>query len=147
VDGNEQCSSNAKEAPNPKRTKCNSIAKVRKWNGTYFRYGFFLPDDQILNVAAVAARLHSKNARTTESLNFLFLNFCNNCLFVEMSNNDILDFLTSTVIRVFLIFVNGVPRQTGKYIKGSPMIKRLKSTDVYARTPDSGMAGALPLTF
>jgi len=34
VDGNEQCSSNAKEAPNPKRTKCNSIAKVRKWKGT-----------------------------------------------------------------------------------------------------------------
>jgi len=44
VDCNEQCSSNVKEAPNlkPKRTKCNSIAKVRKWNGTYFRYGLFL---------------------------------------------------------------------------------------------------------
>jgi len=26
--GNEQCSSNAQEAPNPKLTKCNSIAKV-----------------------------------------------------------------------------------------------------------------------
>jgi len=26
VDGNEQCSSNVKEAPNLKRTKCNSIA-------------------------------------------------------------------------------------------------------------------------
>jgi len=46
VDGNEQCSSNVKEAPNPKQTKCNSVAKVRKSNGTYFRYGFFLPDGQ-----------------------------------------------------------------------------------------------------
>jgi len=41
VDSNEQCSSNVKEAANPKRTKFNAIAKVRKWNGTYFRYGFF----------------------------------------------------------------------------------------------------------
>jgi len=40
VDGNEQCSSNVKEAPNPKRTKRNSIAKVGKWDETYFRYGF-----------------------------------------------------------------------------------------------------------
>ena len=38
--------------------------------------------------------LHSKNARTTESLNFLLFNFCNNCLFVEVSNNEIFDFLT-----------------------------------------------------
>ena len=52
VDGNEQFSSNVKETPNPKRTKCNLIAHVRKWDDTYFRYRFFLPDDQILNVAA-----------------------------------------------------------------------------------------------
>jgi len=104
VDNNEQCSSNAKEAPNPKRTICNSIAKVRKWNSAYFRYEFFLPDDQILNVAGGAARLHSKNARTTEPLNFLLFNFCNNCLFVEVSNNEIIDFLTSAVIRVFFNF-------------------------------------------
>ena len=52
VDGNEQCSSNVKEGPDPKRTKCNSIAKIKKWDGTYFRWGFFFPDDQILNVAA-----------------------------------------------------------------------------------------------
>jgi len=32
VDGNEQCSSNVEEAPNPKRTKYNSFAKVE--NGT-----------------------------------------------------------------------------------------------------------------
>jgi len=49
---NEQCSSNIKEAPDPKQTKCNSIAKIRKWDDTYFRYMFFLPDDRILNVAA-----------------------------------------------------------------------------------------------
>jgi len=52
VDGNEKCSSNVKEAPNPKRTNCNSIVKVRKWDDTYLRYGFFLPNDQILNVAS-----------------------------------------------------------------------------------------------
>jgi len=90
VDGNEQCSSNAKETPNPKRTKCNSVAKVRKWDDTYLRYSFFLRDDQILNVAAT-----NRNARTTESLNFLLFNFCNCCLFVDVSNNDIFDFLTS----------------------------------------------------
>jgi len=52
VDGNEQCSSNVKQAPDPKRTKCNAIAKIRKWDDTYFRYGFFLPDGKMLNVAA-----------------------------------------------------------------------------------------------
>jgi len=50
VDGNEQCGPNVKEAPNPKHTKCNSIEKVRKRDDTYLRYGFSLPDDQILNV-------------------------------------------------------------------------------------------------
>jgi len=90
VDGNEQCSSNAKEVPNPKRTKCNSIAKARKWDDTYLRYGFFWPDDQIVNVV-----LHSKNARTTESLNFSLFNFCNNFLFIEVSNNEIFDFRTT----------------------------------------------------
>jgi len=51
VVGNEPCSSVVSETPPPKRTKCNSIAKVRKWDDTYLRYGFFLPDDQLLNVA------------------------------------------------------------------------------------------------
>jgi len=41
VDVNEQCSSNVIEAPDPKRTKCNSSAKVRKWDDAYLRYGFF----------------------------------------------------------------------------------------------------------
>jgi len=50
VDSNEQCSSNVKVTPDPNRTKCNSIAKIRKWDDTYFRYEFFLPDGQILNV-------------------------------------------------------------------------------------------------
>ena len=61
--GNERCSPNVKEAPNPKQTKCTSIDKVRKWEDIYLRFGFFLPDDKILNVQ----QLHSKNARTTES--------------------------------------------------------------------------------
>ena len=39
------------EAPFSKRTKCNKTAKVRKWDKTYLKYGFFLPDDQIPNVA------------------------------------------------------------------------------------------------
>jgi len=62
VDGNEQCSSNVKEAPDPRRFKCNSIVKIRKWDGTHFRYGFFLPDDQILNVAAKFQKCKNKRA-------------------------------------------------------------------------------------
>jgi len=62
MDGNEQCSSNVKEAPNPKRTKCNSTAKLRKWGNTYLRYGFILPDDQILNVAATSQKCKNNRA-------------------------------------------------------------------------------------
>ena len=50
-------------------------------------------------------QLNSKNARTSESLNFLLLKFCNSYSFVELSNNEILDFLTSN--SCLLIFVNG----------------------------------------
>ena len=39
------------EAPPSKRTKCNKTSKVKKWDETYLKYGFFLPDDQIPNVA------------------------------------------------------------------------------------------------
>ena len=39
------------KAPPSKRTKCNKTSKVRKWDETYLKYGFFLPDDQIPNVA------------------------------------------------------------------------------------------------
>jgi len=77
VDGNEQCSSNVKEAPNSKRTKCNSIAKVRKWDDTYLRYGSFC---YILDLADAFQKC--KN------------NFCNNCLF-EVSDSEIFNFLTS----------------------------------------------------
>jgi len=45
VHGNEQCSSNVKWGPNPKSTKCNSIAVVRKRDDT-LRYRFFLQDDK-----------------------------------------------------------------------------------------------------
>ena len=38
------------KAPPSKRTKCNKTAKVRKWDETYLKYGFLLPDDQITNV-------------------------------------------------------------------------------------------------
>jgi len=60
VDGNEQFSSNVKEAPDPKRTKCNSIARIRKWKDTYLTCGFFLPDDQIVNVAAKFQKYKNK---------------------------------------------------------------------------------------
>jgi len=60
ADGNEQCSSNVKEAPDPKRTKCNSFDKIDKWDDTYFRYGFCLPDDQILNLAAKFKKCKNK---------------------------------------------------------------------------------------
>ena len=36
VDGNKQCSSNVKEAAELKDTKHNLIAKVKKWDNTYF---------------------------------------------------------------------------------------------------------------
>ena len=90
MDGSEQCSSNVEEAPDPKWTKCNSIAKVRKWNGTHFRYGFFLPDGQILNVAVIFQKC--KNNRVIKLLAF---NFYNNCLFAEVSDKEIFDLLAN----------------------------------------------------
>ena len=51
VDSTEQCCSKVQEAPPSKRTKCDKTVKVRKWDETYLKYGFFLPDDQILNAA------------------------------------------------------------------------------------------------
>ena len=98
MDGNEQCRSNVKEAPNPKRAKCNSIAQVRKWDNTYFRYGFFLPDDQILNVAAKFQKCKIKR---------VIFRFCNNCLLVQVSKNEILDFLKSNLC--LKNFFDGVP--------------------------------------
>jgi len=46
VDGNEQCSSNVKEASYPQRTKCTSTAKVRKWDDKHLSYEFFLRNFQ-----------------------------------------------------------------------------------------------------
>jgi len=71
MDGNDQCSSNVKEVPNPKRTKCNSIGKLRKWDDTYLRYEFILPDDQILNVAATSQQC--KNNRVIKFRAFQLL--------------------------------------------------------------------------
>jgi len=69
VGSNEQYSSNVKEAPNPKQTKCTSITKVKKWDDTYLRYRFSFPN--------CMQQIHSSNASTTHSLNFLLYNFCN----------------------------------------------------------------------
>jgi len=120
VDGNEQCSSNLKDAPNPNRTTCNSIAKVRKWDDWYLRYTFFC---QILNIAYTFQKC--KDNRVS---NFLLFNFCNNGVFVEVCNNEIFDFLTRNSSSSK--FVNGVPSQIRKYIRGSTMTKKLKSTAV-----------------
>ena len=40
------------EVPPSEWTKRNKTAKVRKWDETYLKYGFFLPEDQIPNVAS-----------------------------------------------------------------------------------------------
>ena len=68
MDSNEQYSSNVKETLNPKETKCSSIAKITKWNGTYLRYGFFLPDGQVLKEAATFKKC--KNNRVIQFLGF-----------------------------------------------------------------------------
>jgi len=60
VDGNEQCSSNVQQGPDQKRTKCNSIANVRKLLDTYLLYGFFSANDQILNVVAKIQKCKNK---------------------------------------------------------------------------------------
>ena len=89
VDGNEQCSSNVEEAPNLKQTKCDSIAKARNGMTRVWDTGSFC---QILNEAD---RFQKCKKRITGSLNFSLLNFCINCLFIEVSNNKKFDFLTS----------------------------------------------------
>jgi len=53
--------------------------------------------------------IHSRNARTTESLNFLLFNFCNNYLLVEVSNKEIFEFLAGSLTQVFKFFLMGVP--------------------------------------
>jgi len=56
----------------------------------YLRHGFFLPDDKILNIVATF-----KKCNNNRVIKFLVFNFCNNCLFFEVSHNEIFDFLTS----------------------------------------------------
>jgi len=65
MDGNEESSSTVNEAPNPKVTKCNSIAKIRKSDDTYFRYGLF---SQNLNVEDTLKKC--KNSRVIKFLDF-----------------------------------------------------------------------------
>jgi len=60
------------KAPDPKRTKYNSIANIRNWDDTYFRYGFIFPDDQMLNVAAAKFQ-KCKNKRVIKFLAFYIL--------------------------------------------------------------------------
>ena len=68
VDCTEQCCSNVQEAPPSKRTKCDKTVKVRKWNETYLKYGFFLPDDQILNAAPQPECLICSNRLSNSAL-------------------------------------------------------------------------------
>jgi len=56
----------------------------------YLRYGFFLLDDEILNVAA-----SFEKCKNNQVMKFLAYNFCNNCLFVEVPNNKVFYFLAS----------------------------------------------------
>ena len=123
VDGYQQCSSNAIEAPEPKRTKCNSVAKVRKWDDTYLTYGSFLWNSECSRYVPEMQEQH----QSIESLNFLLFTFCYNCLFVDVSNNKMFDFLTSNSC-FFYIFVNEGSMTNAKVYQGSTMTKRLKST-------------------
>ena len=68
VDCTEQCCSNVQEAPPSKRTKCDKTVKVRKWDETYLKYGFFLPDDQILNAAPQPECLICSNRLSNSAL-------------------------------------------------------------------------------
>ena len=124
MDGNGQCSSNVKEASDPQRTKCTSKVKVRKWDDTHLRYGFLLRNSEC------SRYIPWMQERPSHYISCFFY-FCNNCLFVEVSNNEIFKYLIFLqVIRVYKFLLMGVPWQTRKYIRGSMMTKRLKSTDV-----------------
>jgi len=95
VDGNEQCSSNVKEAPSLKRNKCNSIAKVRKWYDTYLRYGSFLKDDQILIVPATFQKC--KDNQVIKFLDFL--------------TSVITDYLLKCRVMKYLIFLHVIKKK------------------------------------
>jgi len=79
VNGNEQCSSNVKEAPPPKRTKFNSIDKVRKWDDV-----FEIRDDQILNVAATFKKCkHNRVVKYLAFLSFVITAYLLKCLITK----------------------------------------------------------------
>jgi len=81
VDVNEQCSSSIKEASNPQRTQCTSTVKIRKWDDTF-------------EIRVLFAKFEEMPEQPSH-YNSCFFNFCNNCVFLEVSNNEIFDFLTS----------------------------------------------------
>jgi len=98
VDGNEQCCSSITEASDPQRTECTSTAEVRKWDDTHLGNGFFLRNFE-------CSRYVPEMQEQPNHYISYFFNVCNNCLFVEVSNNETFDFLTSN--SCFQIFVNG----------------------------------------
>ena len=119
VDGNEQCSPNVKEAPNPKRTKCNSTAKVRKWDDTHLRYGFFLRNFE-------CSRYIPEMQEQPSHQIFWFLTFVITVYLLKCLIREYLIFLQ--VISIIKFLLMGVPWQTRKYIRGSMITKSLKST-------------------
>ena len=121
VAGNEQCSSNVKEAPNPKRAKCNSTAKLRNWDDAHLRYGFCLGNFEC------SRYIPGMQEQPSHSI-FWFLSSVITVYLLKCLIKIYLIFLQ--VIRVFKFLLMGVPWQTRKYIKGSMMTKSLKSTDV-----------------
>ena len=122
VVGNEPCSSVVSETPPPKRTKCNSIAKVRKWDETYLRYRSFFWNSECSRCVPEM----QEQDQSVESLNFLLFTFCNKCLFVEVFNDEMFGFPTSNLFFKFLVM--RAPWQTRKYISGSMTTQTLKST-------------------
>ena len=78
---------------------------------------------RVLNHAELRLIRREASGLTTVGHTLLF-NFCNNCLFVEVSNKEIFVFLN----RVFKIFVNGGSMTKAKVYQGFTNMKRLKST-------------------
>jgi len=112
VDGNEQCSSNVKEVPNPKRTRCNSTAKVRKWDDTHLRYEFFLRNFE-------CSRYVLEMQKQPSHYICWFLTSVIAVWLLKYLIKKYLIFLQ--VIHVFKYLLMGVPRQTRKYTRGSMM--------------------------
>jgi len=126
VDGNEQCSLNVKNVLNPKRTKCNSIAKVEMGRHIHLRYGFFLSNSEC------SRYIPEMQEQSSHEISF----YLTSVMIVEVSNNEKFNFLTSNLC--FLHFLMGVPWQTRKSIRGSTMTNRLKSTaDLSAMTGET----------